>query len=295
MIIELDTKKSRDNLIYCTILTVLNFFFCDDWQYWHIIFRYVWISILSGLFQFKYLSVLLKSISILRAMGLIYLFGIICIFKIIFFVHLDIYSIISTHHNNDVSSTTSHIDTNNTSLSSLEGSIILDLLLIDLQCAYMQTLCAAMWMFVKLGKHFGYLNEWKHVCKTIIPHSLTLFFISGCPNMNIKCWWLSLGLYRSFIAITQFILESDGFTSFFDTKDGSIGIRDSALYPQKIASKISNNVEFVLNILSLLRHLYFGILVAPWLMIPLLCMNMYAMCRNLIQQGRKQLQMTIKL
>ena len=86
MIIELDTKKSRDNLVYCTILTIFNFFLCDDWKYWHIIVRFIWISVISGLFQFKYLTIFLKSIIILRAIGLIYLFGIICIFKILFFI-----------------------------------------------------------------------------------------------------------------------------------------------------------------------------------------------------------------
>ena len=159
----------------------------------------------------------------------------------------------------------------------------------------MQTLCAGVWMLVRLGKHFGYLNEWRHIIKTIIPHSLTLFFISGCPAINIKCWWLSLGLYRSFIAITQILCDTAGVTSFFDTKDGNIGIRNSALHPQKLFSKISNNVEFTMNILSLLRHCYFTVLVAPWLMIPLLIMNMYGMIRNLVQEGRKQLQMTLKL
>eukprot|EP01084_Bolivina_argentea_P047364 87261_1 len=279
MIIELDTKKSRDNLIYCAILTCLIFFLCDDWQYWHIIFRLFWVSLISGLFQFKYLAILLKSITILRAIGLTYLFGVICILKVLLFVHDDVYNIISK--------TTS-------SITSLDNNIILDILLIDLQCAYMQTLTAAMWMFVKLGRHFGYSNEWKHVLKTIIPHSLTLFFVSGCPSMNIKCWWLCLGLYRSFIAIIQLIFDT-GFTSFFDTKDGKIGIKNSALNPNEIASIISNNIEFALNILSLIRHGYFVLLVAPWLMVPLLCANIYGMCRHLLQEGRKHLQLTLKL
>ena len=277
MIIELDKNKSMDNLIYCTILTICIFFGCD-WHCWHIIFRYCWICIISGLVQIKYLQALLKGVIFLRTIGLVYSFGIVCIFKIVFFVHVDVYDIINQY----------------TSSEALDKSIILDILLIDLQCAYIQTLCAAMWMFVKLSKHFGYLNEWRHVCKTIIPHALTLFLISGCPTLNIQCWWLSLGLYRSFIAMTQLIFDT-GFTSFLDTKDGKIGIKNSALNPHKLSSKICNNIELILNILSLIRHAYFIAFVAPWLMLPLLCMNIYGMCRNLLQEGRKQLQLTLRL
>eukprot|EP01083_Nonionella_stella_P303960 1054138_1 len=279
MIIELDTKKSRDNVIYCAVLTLLNFFLCDDWQYWHIVFRFIWVSLISGLFQFKYLPVVLKSITIIRAVALVYLFGIVCIFKILFFVHQDIHTIITSNTSPEFAP---------------HHNIILDILLIDLQCAYMQTLCAAVWMFVKLSKHFGYANEWKHVLKTIIPHSLTLFIVSGCPAMNVKYWWLSLGLYRSFIAITQLIFDT-GFTSFFDTKDGKIGIKNTALTPHAITSKLSMYTELTLNILSLARHSYFAVLVAPWVMVPLLCANIYGMCRNLLQEGRKHLQLTLKL
>ena len=130
--------------------------------------------------------------------------------------------------------------------------------------------------------------------KTIVPHCLTLLFVSGCPATTVTHWWLSLGLYRSFVAITQVLFDS-GFTSFFDTKQGSIGIKNSALKPHELASKISSNLELALNLLSLVRHCHFALLVAPWLMVPLLCSNIYGMFKNLVQKGRKHLQLTLKL
>ena len=140
----------------------------------------------------------------------------------------------------------------------------------------------------------GCIGLYRHVLKTIVPHCLTLFFVSGCPDTNVTYWWLSLGLYRSSVAISQLLLDS-GFTSFFDTKQGNIGIKNSALKPHELASKISSNVEMALNLLSLVRHCHFALLVAPWLMVPLLCANIYGMAKSLMQQGRKHLQLTLKL
>merc|ERR1711971_367888 len=175
-----------------------------------------------------------------------YLLGLPCVFKIMVFIHCDIAELISAH----------------SGMTPASSRILLDVLLIDLQAAYMQTLCAAVWMLVSLGKHFGYVNEWRHVLKTIVPHSLTLFCVSGCPETAVTHWWLSLGLYRSSVAIAQLLLES-GFTSFFDTRHGNIGIKNSALKPHALTSQISSNVELALNVLSLVRHCHFALLVAP--------------------------------
>ena len=125
--------------------------------------------------QFSYFPIIIKFLPIGRLLIVIGLFGFLCTFKILFYIHKDIAVIIKENGN--------------------VNNMILDILMIDIQCCYMQTLCASLWMFVKLSKHFGYMNEWRFIIYTIIPQILILFIISMCPNLNIKYWWISLRIY----------------------------------------------------------------------------------------------------
>eukprot|EP01084_Bolivina_argentea_P037472 69320_1 len=276
MIIELDPQKSRDGVVICFIFSIINIVFCNDWQWWHIIFRFLWISFISGLIQFHYLPIVLKSMTVVRLLCTILLFGVSTTFTILLFVHEDIVSIVEENKSSNYKNT------------------ILNILMIDIQCSYMQTLCASLWYWVSLSKHFGYLNEWKFVLKTIIPHSLTLFVISLCPSLQIKYWWISLRLYSLLINITQSIFDQ-GFTSIFNTKRGQIGIKNSSLNPYKITSILSKNIITILNVLSILRHLYFMCFIAPWLMVIFMLNNIYAMIKQFLLKGRQHLQMSVVL
>ena len=278
MIIELDTSKSRDGLIICVIFTAVNVLICDDWKLWHILFRMFWISFISGLIQFTYLHSMLKSIPIIRTSIFIMVFGILCTFEIFFFVHLDIIQIIGNKK------------------ELILNNILLDILMIDIQCSYMQTLCAALWMFVKLSKHFGYMNEWKFVLKTILPHFITLFIISLCPILEIKYWWISLRLYSSINSIIKLIFDQ-GLTSLFSTKYGEIGIKNRSLNNNDIKSFLSTKIELILNILSIIRHIYFMLFISSWLMTILLTGNLYMMWKKYRLRGgvTQYLETTLKL
>eukprot|EP01083_Nonionella_stella_P079301 217485_1 len=276
MIIELDPHKSRDGVLVCFIFCIVNAMVCDEWKWWHIAFRFVWISFISGLIQFSHLHSVLKSLTVVRLFLTMVTFGIFPALQVLLFVHKDINTIIN----------------GSTQLANTNTGI--ELLMMDIQCSYMQTLCASLWYYIALAKHFGFLNEWKFVLKTIIPHALTLFVLSICPSLQVTYWWISLRMYTSLISITQLVFDQ-GFTSIFNTKRGQIGIKKSSLDPQAFTSILSTKIVVILNALSVLRHLYFMISAAPWLMVVFLMNNMYAMAKQLRLKGRQHLQMNVIL
>lgn len=274
--IELSTKQSRDAVLFCLAFTIIHVIFCNDWQWWQIIFRFFWITFISGLVQFSLLSTILKSLGIVRLLLTIFTFGTITTLKIIFFIHQDVETYIVENQDTQ------------------KYNFIVDILMIDIQCSYMLTVCSVLWYYVGLAKHFGYLNEWKFVLRSLIPHSLILFVVSVCPSSTLQNWWISLRLYALIIGIIELIFDQ-GFSPFFRTKRGEIGIRHSSLNPNDISCIISTKVKLMLNILSLARHLYFMAFISSWLFAILLMNNMYSMTRKLLLRGSQHLQMNVVL
>lgn len=241
---NINFKRTILSVFFCFIFGIGERYLCADWQLWHVISRFIWIVITHCINEYtvhQTARIIWKLITVCRLVLSVLVFGgILTIIKMVFLVHHDIIDIAN------ISYVYSH-------------STLYHILLILFQVSHMKSFCYSLVMLHEtcFGESYRssnpFLDSMKRLFKSTIPYLCLLFVVMLCPPVHIMLWLFGIRLYGMVDSILSYTLD---------------------LIPaiSNVIEELKRNIwmlcDFILTGLCVVRFVYFGIYIAPWMLVP---------------------------
>lgn len=237
----------------CLFFNCIEILFCNNWQYWHISFRFIWIIYTYCIAEYnppQYARILRRSFDTCELVILLLISGgSFTIVKMLLFFYKDLNDIV-------------HISTQNES-----DATLFDILLIMLQLSYIRSFCYPLILLHRMYYDDSYKCKYPLVealltiMTSTIPYFSSFFVVMICPSTEMIVWLLGIRLYWLLRAVLLFVLNL---------------LPGKSKHIQEIKDYGWGLCDFILNGLCVARLVYFTVFIAPWMMVPLCIIEIHS-------------------